>query len=148
MTKQFIARAGKGKATHIGNENGNVTCGVKQHGQTAKGYIKNTGLRFERENITCKKCLAKFDAEVAEVEAAEEVVVEEVVAKETVKLTNERMQELVNERNEKGLRATVELMSKEELASYRINCTEAIERLEGKIKRTKVKGGSLQNLFI
>ncbi|MEP9408610.1 hypothetical protein ABKP09_20025 [Peribacillus frigoritolerans] len=64
---KIVVRAGRGTATHAGtmieNKNGksiHVGCGVKQHGQSAKGYIKNTGLRFERENITCKKCLERL----------------------------------------------------------------------------------------
>ena len=56
------------------------------------------------------------------------------------KLSEERLQELVNERNEKGFAHTVEVMNAEELAAYKNNCLEAIERLEAGKKKYKAGG--------
>lgn len=63
------------------------------------------------------------------------------------KLTEEQLNVLVVERNEKGLAHTVEVMTNEELASYRINCMEAIERYEKKIAKSKT-GGYIQKIQI
>lgn len=60
------------------------------------------------------------------------------------KLSNERLEEMVIERNEKGLTATVEVMNREELAAYKNNCLEAIERLEIRKAKQKKIGGVMQ----
>ncbi|WP_182004663.1 hypothetical protein [Priestia aryabhattai] len=51
------------------------------------------------------------------------------------KLTEEQLEVLVQKRNNAGEEAIVAIMNNEELASYRINCVEAIERLKDQIKR-------------
>lgn len=56
-----VVKLGKGKVTHIGageKKRARIRCGSEGHGNT---FITNTGLAFKRENITCKKCLARFD---------------------------------------------------------------------------------------
>lgn len=60
------------------------------------------------------------------------------------KLSIERLEEMVIERNEKGLTATVEVMNREELAAYKNNCLEAIERLEIRKAKQKKIGGVMQ----
>jgi hypothetical protein len=63
------------------------------------------------------------------------------------KLTNDQLEVLVLKRNELGLTHTVEVMNNEELAAYKINCIEAIERLTNQIKKAKT-GGVMQSSLI
>lgn len=63
------------------------------------------------------------------------------------KLTNEQLEILVNKRNQLGLQHTVEVMNNNELAAYKINCTEAIQRLDKQINKSKT-GGTMQQILI
>lgn len=51
------------------------------------------------------------------------------------KLTNEQLEILVQKKNAAGIEHVVEVMSNEELALYKNNCLEAIERLEKSIAK-------------
>ncbi|MED4116603.1 hypothetical protein P4661_27585 [Priestia megaterium] len=63
------------------------------------------------------------------------------------KLSEQQLEVLVAKRNAAGEKAIVAVMTNEELAAYRINCVEAIERGEGRISKAK-NGSFMQQTVI
>lgn len=62
------------------------------------------------------------------------------------KLSNDQLEVLVQKRNEAGLNHTVEVMNSEELAAYRNNCLDAIEKHKNSLNNAK-QGGVMQQII-
>jgi len=110
---------------------------------TEKSHIRKSLPKKIKEVI--ERELEKMETpEVIEEAPMVEEVKETVTEKNTVsKLSNDQLEVILNKRNEAGVKHTVEVMTIEEMALYRNNCLEAIERHMERFNKYKA-GGTMQ----
>lgn len=74
---KVIAKVGRGTVKHMGTkqENGriSVSCGAVRHDKLT--VATNAFLPYSKENITCKKCLARYEEEAQQQPEEQKIVV-------------------------------------------------------------------------